>query len=290
MRLDEMLGKTPARRFLAVCVGSVLYGLALGLFFVPNGIAPGGVSGVAVMLGTVIPIGVGSLTMFINLPLLIISILKWGWRFLFSTVAAIVISGVTADICVFFPPVTENMLLASLAGGAMLGLGCAIVFRAGSTTGGTDIVTRLLKLRYPYLKMSTLLLMLDGAIALASGFVFRNADNALYSILAITVFSKVLDGVMYGADSARMVFVISNKSDEILRCLIRRVNVGCTVLKGVSGYEGKDKRILLCAMRKPLLPVVKKAVLDIDDRAFMLVTNAGEIFGEGFKTDKSGFY
>lgn len=290
MRFDEMIRKSPAYRLITVCLGATLYGVALGLFFAPNDIAPGGVSGVAVMLATVVPVGVGSLTMMINLPLLIIAILKWGWKFLFSTVVAIIVSGVTADFCAFFPAVTENRMLAALAGGALMGFSCGLVFRAGSTTGGTDIVTRLLRVKYPHFKLSTLLLIIDGIIAFTSGIVFKNPENALYSLLAILLSAKVLDMVLYGADSARMIFVISSKSQEILHCLLNQHEVGCTVLKGISGFEGKDMKILLCAMRKQRYPAVKNSVLEIDKKAFILVTNAGEVFGEGFKTHKDDFF
>ena len=289
MRFEEIFGKSPSGKLLAVSVGAVFYGLSVGLFFAPNDIAPGGASGVAVMVNTILPIGVGSLTMLINLPLLIVAILKWGWRFLFSTIVAIIVSGVSADACALFPIVTENRLLAALFGGAVMGFGVGTVFRFGSTTGGTDIVSRLIKLKKPQMKISMLIFLLDGAIALTSGFVFKNAENVLYSMLAITVSSKVLDMVLYGADSARMIFVISNKSEAIRDCLINRENVGCTLLEGFSGYEGSDMQVILCAMRKQRLPSVKEAVLEIDNKAFMLVTNAGEVFGEGFKTNKSNF-
>ena len=289
MLFDEKLRRSSGWRITAVCVGAVLYGLALGLFFAPNDIAPGGVSGVAVMLATVVPVGVGSLAMMINLPLLIIAILKWGWKFLFSTVVAIILSGVSADFCAFLPAVTDNRMLAALAGGGLMGVSCGLVLRAGSTTGGTDIVSRLLRAKYPHLKLSTLLLIVDGIIALTSGIVFKSPENALYSLLAIFLSSKVLDRVLYGADSARMIFVISSKSQEILSCLLNDHEVGCTVLKGISGFEGKDMRILLCAMRKQRYPAVKNSVLEIDKKAFILVTNAGEVFGEGFKTQKDDF-
>ena len=290
MLFDKIISKSFIYRIAVVIVGSLLYGLALGIFFVPNDIAPGGIGGVSVMLATFIPLGVGTLTMILNIPLLFISIVKWGWRFLLSTILSIVVSGVVADCCVFFSEITQDRLLSALAGGVILGLGCGLVFRANSTTGGTDIVTRLVKQRFPHLKMNVILMIIDGLIALAAGFVFKDADTALYSIIAIVVSSKTLDLILYGADSARMIFVISQKSGEIRKCLISQVNVGCTVLKGVSGYEGSDREILLCAMKKSLLPIVKHSILKIDSRAFLLVTNAGEVLGEGFKTDNSEFY
>lgn len=282
-------GPMPVRLF-TICIGSVIYGIAIGLFLAPNQLAPGGVGGISVILNSFVPLGVGSLTMLINLPLLVMAIIKWGWRFLFSTVIAIITSGVTADACSYFSAITENKILAAAAGGAVMGVGCGIVFRAGSTTGGTDIVTRLIRIKKPHLRLSVIIILIDSVIALLSGLVFRNADNALYSLLALTVFSKVLDVVLYGPDTARMVLVISEKSQDILDRLLNKVGVGCTVLKGVSGYNGTDKDILLCAMKKQRLPSVKNAVFEIDDKAFMLVSSAGEVFGEGFKTEKSDFY
>lgn len=290
MQFDKIINKSPVFKILAVIIGSLFYGLALGLFFAPNDIAPGGIGGISVMLSTFIPLGVGTLTMILNLPLLIISAIKWGWRFFLSTILSIIVSGITADCCIFLYPITQNRLLAALSGGIILGFGCGIVFRAGSTTGGTDIITRFFKQRFPHIKMNIILLIIDGLIALTAGFVFNNADTALYSLLAIGVSSKVIDIILYGADSARMIFIISNKSEEIRKCLISQMNVGCTIFKGISGYEKADKEILLCAMRKPLLPTVKSAVIEIDSKAFLLVTNAAEVFGEGFKTDNSGFY
>lgn len=290
MSSEKLLKGSPLKSFFTMFIGAVIYGISIGLFLAPNHLAPGGVGGLSVILSYFIPLGVGSLTMIINLPLLILAIVKWGWKFLFTTVTAIIASGITADICSLFSPITENKILASIAGGAVMGLGCGIVFRSGSTTGGTDIVTRIIKSKKPHLKLNVVMLIIDSIIAVLSGLVFKNADNALYSLISLTVFSKVLDMVLYGSDTARMVFVISGKSQDILDRLLNKVGVGCTILKGVSGYQRTEKEILLCAMKKQRLPSVKKAVLEIDDKAFMLVTSAGEVFGEGFKTEQSDFF
>lgn len=290
MNTDSFFKGKPSLRLVTVCFGAAVYGIAIGSFLAPNQLAPGGVGGLSVIIDSFVHIGVGSLTMLINLPLLIIAILKWGWRFLFTTVIAIITAGISADAFSFFTPVTESKMLASIAGGAIMGVGCGIVFRAGSTTGGTDIITRLIKSKKPYLRLSVVVLALDSFVAVLSGIVFKNADNTLYSLIALTVFSKVLDIVLYGSDTARIVFVVSEKSPEILDRLLKKVDVGCTVLKGKSGYSGNKKDILLCAMKKQRLPSVEKAVLEIDSKAFMLVSSAGEVFGEGFKSEQSDFY
>lgn len=290
MGFDRFFNGSKSSRFLIICAGSVLFGLSIGLFFSPNSLAPGGISGIAVMLSTFLPMGAGTLTILINIPLLIVAIIKWGRKFLISTIWTILLSGIVADLCIYLPPITEDKLLAALAGGAVMGIGLGFVFRCGSTTGGTDIVMRLIRQKRPHLKLNAVLFAIDGVIAITSGFVFNDVNVALYSLLSLLVSSKVLDMILYGADSARMIFVISEKSDEILENLLNRVGTGCTVLKGMSGYRNKDIKILMCTVRKQLLPSAKDMILDIDNRAFMLVTNAAEVFGEGFKTKQSEFY
>lgn len=287
MTLDKIFKGSPIKRFFLVCLGAIILGISIGLFLAPANIAPGGVSGVSIMLSKYLSLGVGTLTMVLNLPLMIIAIIKWGWKFLFNTVCAIILSGITADFTSFLNPITTNPLLASVFGGAVMGLGCAVVFRCGATTGGTDIVSRLVKLKYPHLRTGTVILVIDGIISIFAGFVFKNAENALYSLIALTVFSEVLDLILYGADSAKMVIVISTKSNQITEGLLHTMGVGCTLLNGVSAYSKQGRDIILCAVKKQALPFVKDFILKTDNKAFMLVTNTGEIFGEGFKTEDS---
>ena len=284
MTFDAFFNGSAVRRFLIICFGAVLYGVSLGLFLAPNNIAPGGIGGISIMLNSVFPIGVGSFTMLLNLPLLIIAILKCGWKFIFRTMLAIIIGGLTADASAFLEPATADPMLAAIFGGALLGAGCAIVFRCGSTTGGTDIVTKLITMKHPHLKIGTIILVIDGIISILAGIAFQNIENALYSLAALAVFSKVLDFILYGTDSARLLIVISEKGREIADGLLHKVDVGCTILDGVSGYRQKDRKIILCAMKRQTVPAAQKYILKTDNRAFMLVTSTNEIYGQGFKT------
>lgn len=268
-------------------VGAVIYGASLGIFLAPFGIAPGGVSGISVMLDKFLPLGVGSFIVMLNVPLLAVAFKKWGWRFTASTSLAIFVSGAAADICALLPPMVSDPLPAAVFGGALMGLGCGIVFRAGSTTGGTDIAARLVRLRYPYLKTGTAIMMIDGVISLLSGIVFANAENALFSLLALAVNAKVLDYILYGSDGAKLLIIISSNGEKIADMLVNEKNVGCTLLSGVSGYKRKSVSPVLCAVRKQLFPSVRSEILQTDPHAFILVCSAGEIFGEGFKTELS---
>ncbi len=284
MTFDAFFNGSAARRFLILCLGAVLYGVSLGLFLAPNSIAPGGVGGISIMLNSVFPLGVGSFTMLLNLPLLIIAVLKWGWRFIFGTITAIIIAGLTADASAFFEPAANEPMLAAVFGGAFLGTGCALVFRCGSTTGGTDIVTKLITAKRPHLKIGTLILIIDGVISILAGIVFKNIENALYSLIALAVCSKVIDFILYGTDSARLLIIITEKGTEIADGLLHTIDVGCTALDGVSGYKQDNKKIILCAMKRQTVPAAQKFIFKTDSHAFMLVTAANEIYGQGFKT------
>lgn len=286
-----MLGLKRAynKNILLVFVGSVVCGVALGLVISPNELAPGGIAGISVMLRTVLPMGVGTLTILLNIPLLIAGRIYFGRKFLISTLLAIIVSGITADFVAQLEPLTKQPLLAALSGGAIMGVGCGLVFRGYGTTGGTDVVAKLVKLKKPYLRTGQIFLAIDGMVCLSSGFVFSGFDTVLYSLVTLTVFSKVLDMVLYGGNDAKMVLVISERNSEILPMLLNRAGVGCTILKGRSGFCGADMEILLCAMKKQSLPEVRDMILSFDSKAFLLVGNTNEIFGEGFKSEPDNF-
>ena len=278
-----------AKNFMLLCVGTIIYGFSLGFIISPNSLAPGGIAGISVMLKSFVPLGVGTFTILLNIPLLILGRIYLGRAFLFSTLFAIALSGVTADLFAKLEPLTRQPILAALSGGALMGLGCGLVFRGRGTTGGTDVVARLIKLKKPHLRTGQIFLSIDGLVCISSGIVFKSFDAMLYSFLTLIVFSRVLDKVLYGGEGAKMVIVMSEKSGEILPVLLNKAGVGCTVLKGRSGYRGNDMDILLCAMKKQHLTEVRDIVLSYDDKAFMLVGNTNEIFGEGFKTEPDNF-
>ncbi len=290
MNLDKIFEGSQVKRLFIICVGSIILGSSLGFFLAPNKLAPGGTGGLSVMINNFIPLSVGTLSIILNIPLLIIAFIKWGWKFTATTTAAIVISGITTNWASTQKPATDNTILAAIFGGVIMGLGCACVFKAGSTTGGTDIVSRILIKKYPHLKIGSIILSINGCICILSGVVFKNIESSLFSLIALATFTKVLDMILYGSDTAKMVIVISSKSKEISDGLIHQVGIGCTILNGVSGYEHKDSEVLLCAMRKPLLPEARDFILATDEKAFMLIGNVGQVFGKGFITEHSDFF
>ena len=274
-------GKRTKGIFLAS--GSMLFGAALGWILSPNRLAAGGIAGISVILGSFLPIGVGTLSLMLNIPLLIVSFRVFGRRFLLETAAAISICALSADLFSIFPAPVTDPLLAAVFGSAVMGLGCGAVFLSGATTGGTDIAAKLILRKRPHFAAGKVFLAIDGSVCLAGGIVFGSVQTALYAFIGLFVFSKVLDSVLYGANKAKLVLVVTKKTDTLLGLLLRDANVGCTVIGARTGYCGSKASTLMCAVKKHRLHTVRKLVMQTDSEAFMLVIDTNEIIGKGFE-------
>lgn len=281
--------KTKAKLFLqlvTISLGCVAYAAGLILFLNPNDLAPGGVSGVSIMLNRFIPVEVGTLILLFNIPLLIIAFIKFGAKFTAMTAFATALSSTIMDLMgAFLPPdyaVTKDKLLAGIFGGALMAFGMGVIFRAGGTTGGSDIIIRLLRRKFRHLKTSTIFLITDCIIVGVSALVFGNIEAALYAGIALAVNSTVLDFVLYGSNGARMIFIVTERPDEINKVLTEKVNTGSTVIKGEGAYTGREKTILMVVAKKHRFPKIRDAVGAADPNSFMIVSSASEIFGNGY--------
>ncbi len=281
--------KTKGKLFLqlvTISLGCVAYASGLILFLNPNDLAPGGVSGVSIMLSRFIPVEVGTLILVFNIPLLITAFIKFGAKFTAMTAFATVLSSTIMDLLeAFLPPdyaVTRDKLLAGIFGGTLMALGMGVIFRAGGTTGGSDIIIRLLRRKFRHLKTSTIFLITDCIIVGISALVFGNIEAALYAGIALAVNSSVLDFVLYGSNGARMIFIVTEHPDEINTALTEKVNTGSTVIKGEGAYTGREKTILMVVAKKHRFPKIRDAVGAADPNSFMIVSSASEIFGNGY--------
>lgn len=281
--------KTKGKLFLqlvTISLGCVAYAAGLILFLNPNDLAPGGVSGVSIMLSRFIPVEVGTLILLFNIPLLIIAFIKFGAKFTAMTAFATALSSTIMDLMgAFLPPdyaVTKDKLLAGIFGGALMAFGMGVIFRAGGTTGGSDIIIRLLRRKFRHLKTSTIFLITDCIIVGVSALVFGNIEAALYAGIALAVNSTVLDFVLYGSNGARMIFIVTERPDEINKVLTEKVNTGSTVIKGEGAYTGREKTILMVVAKKHRFPKIRDAVGAADPNSFMIVSSASEIFGNGY--------
>lgn len=274
-------------KILLILFGSVIYAVAISLFLDPNNLAPGGLTGIVIMIANYFPIKVGTLVFILNIPIMLLGIWKFGIKFFASTIVAIVLTSLFINLLVPYGPITREPLLAAVAGGSLMAIGIGLVFKAGATTGGIDIIIRLVKLKYKHIKTGKLFLMSDFIIVSISAFVFQNVDTALFAGIAVFLSSLVFDMVLYGADSAKLVYIISDYEEDIAADFLEKLEIGATYINGSGAYTKRVKMVLMCAMRKQLLPQAQEIVKQHDENAFMIVTSATEIFGEGFKRHDS---
>ena len=273
----------PVLQYAGILVASALYAAAIALFLDPNHLAPGGVSGIAIIINQLTQIPTGTLILIMNVPLMALGMWKLGFKFLLSTLVAVISSSIFTNLLAPYGPLTTDPLLAACAGGALLAVGMGLLFKLGATSGGTDILIRVIKLKYKHLKTGSLFLITDCCVIAASALVFRNVDLALYAAIATILSSFCLDLVLYGRDAAKLVYLITDHEKAIANRLLEELEIGVTYLQGQGAYTRDNKKVILCAMQKRLLPKVQEIAMEEDPFVFLIVTSASEIFGEGFK-------
>lgn len=264
-------------------VGCFIFAASVAVFTAPNKMAPGGVSGIATLLYYTIGSPIGITTLLLNVPLFIFGFKFIGGRFFIKTFYCTIVSSLAVDLLNFLPKYQGNMLLAALYGGIISGIGLGLVFMRGSTTGGTDILSRLIKLKLPHIPMGRMLMVIDALIIIVSIAIFKSVDSGLYALINIFASSKIIDAILYGSDTGKMVLVISNNNNEIAKTIISEIDRGVTMLKGRGFYTGTEREVLLCAVRRQEAVEVRKIVRRTDPSAFIIMCEAGDVIGEGFK-------
>ena len=277
--------KQQIRSYSIIALGSLIFALAFDMFYIPNDIALGGATGLAQVINSVVPVlPVGMISLIINVPLFIAGWKALGFRLLATSLFSMAISSVAIDLFnVWIPFTPMNQMLACLCGGALLGVGLGMVLSQGATTGGTDVVARLLKLKFPWLPMGKLVLIPDVCVLAAAAITFGQLETALYGGVALFVTTKVIDTVLYGMDSSKVAYVISDKWQDIAHTLLVEQDRGVTVLQGMGGYTGEEKKVLLVAFKQKEIVEIKRVVHEIDEAAFFIVCDAHEVLGEGFR-------
>lgn len=274
---------------LTITLGSIIFAVGVACFLDPNSVASGGVSGIAIIITKFIDfIPTGTVIALINVPILFIGTIKFGFKFLASTMYAVLVSSLAVNVIgELIGPLTDNLLLAAVGGAVLIGVGVGLVFRTGATTGGTDVIVKLLRTKFRHLPTGIVFGFVDGCVCLTSGLVFKNVELTIYAVISLMVASMVMNKVLYGGDSARMIYIISSENKEIAKHLMEEVDVGATYMRGNGAYTGKDYDVLMVVLRAKQLPRARDVVKQIDAGAFMIVTNATSVFGEGFKEHDS---
>ena len=289
MDFDRIERRAAARRrafqaadYLLLTLGALITAFAFAMFLLPNDIAPGGVTGIATVLSSWTGLNVGLLSFLINLPLFAIGWRRVGWRFAARSFVAMMLLSLFIDGL----PVHDlagDMMLASLFGGVIMGIGLGIVVRSGATTGGSDIAAKLLRRRFRSASLGKVLLAIDLFIIFLTGVVFRDISRTLYSALPLAVSSVVMDQLLYGLDHSTVALIISEHYQQVSKQIETRLDRGATVLDGSGSYTGQPRPVLMSAVRQRELPELKTIVREIDPDAFVILLPAHQVLGEGFR-------
>ncbi len=265
-------------------LGSALYALSVNIFTAPNQIAPGGVTGIATLLNFVWGAPIGAMILLVNLPLLIAAWFRLGKAFTVRTLIVTILSSVVIDATApFLPPFQGDKMLVALFGGVLAGAGLGLIYMRGATTGGTEVVARLLERKFRHIPIGRLILLVDALVVAASALVYRNVETALYAMVLIFVSTSLMDALVYGGDKGKMLLIMSRREREIAAEVLERMERGVTILNATGAYTGGEQRVLLCAVRRSEMYQLRSIVTDIDPSAFMIVVSTDEVLGEGFK-------
>ena len=264
--------------------GCVIYALAINFFNVPNQIAQGGFSGLAIVINYLTDLPVGTINLALNIPILLIALKFIGKKFVLKTLWVTVLLSVSIDLVALIPyEYTGDRLLASIFSGALLGAGVALVAARGSTTGGTDVLSKLLRLILPHISYGKLVMFSDLVVIAISAIVFRSIESALYAAIVIFVSSKVIDYILYGMAKSKMLMVVTDHADEISQALVNSSPRGVSIVPAKGAYTGQEKNMLICVLRSSEVSPTIKLIKSIDPNTFTIITEANEIIGKGFK-------
>lgn len=268
---------------LGIAIGSFIYACGISLFLDPNNLAPGGASGLAIVLNRICNIETGTLYFIINVPIMVIGLWKYGVRFIASTFFSTLLNSIFTNRLAKLGALTDDLFIATMAGSVLVGVGVAIVFKSKATTGGTDIIVKVLHDKYKHIKTGVIFLLTDIVIVAFSGLVFKDINIIMYALVSVFVQGKVLDIVLYGGDEAKLFYIISDNPDAISERIMKDIDITVTFLKGKGAYTGKEKQVILCVARKQQGPAIEEIVKAEDKDAFMIISSANEIYGEGYK-------
>lgn len=267
---------------LGLSVGTFLLAVGLILFLEPNGIAPGGVTGFAIVLKQITGIPIYITNLVINGPLFVMAVIilgkNFGWKTLYAT-------GALSFFLKILPSqiVTPDYLLASIFGGLVSGIGLGIVFRFGGTTGGTDLMGALLNKYFPSISIATFMMAIDSLVVIFAGVVAKNIDTSFYSIISLFITARVIDLILEGMGYSKAFLIITEKTEEISQRIMEDLDRGVTLLEGTGMYTKERKDMLLCVVSRSQFMKAKNIVNSIDKDAFIMVTEVSEVLGEGFE-------
>lgn len=273
---------------LADIAGGLFYALGIYTFAKTANFAPGGLSGLALITHHLWGLPIGIMTLVFNIPVILLSFRLLGKRFLFKSLRSMIVCTLFVDFLLpaVSPPYTGSPLLAALYSGIFLGAGLAVLYMRGSSSGGTDFLTMSVKVLRPHMSLGAVTMIIDLIIILMGWPVFGNIDSVLYGIVATGVTSIVIDKIMYGVGAGKLIIIISDHGQEVADKIANAIDRGSTLIRAIGTYTGSERQILLCACNKSQAFKVRSAAHEVDENAFVMITETSEVYGEGFLEQK----
>lgn len=273
------------RDYTWIFLGAILYSVSFDWFYVPNQIGFGGLTALGMILNHLSPaIPIGGVVLVLNVPIFILGWKLLGGHTLVSSLFAMAATSVLVDLIAAvytFPPM--DPMLAAIFGGVALGLSLGMIFSKGATTGGTDLIARLLKIPFAWLPVGKLLMAVDLLMLLAVSIAFRSMESAMYGIISLYISTLVMDGVLYGMDRSKVAYIVTARPQEVAAEIDRQMDRGATFLHGEGSFSREEKLVLMCAFKQKQIVPLKALVHDLDPEAFLIVCDAHEVLGEGFR-------
>lgn len=265
-------------------VGCAIVGVSFSFLTFPNNIVSGGLTGIAQILNLLLGLPVGVMVIAMNVPLFAVAWKQFGLRFIIYSLIGMLGSSLAIDFfSLFHIALTDDILLAAVYGGLLKGLGYGLIFLAGGTSGGTDILSRMLRRKYGHIPLGTIGLCLDATVVVAFALIFKRADAAMYTVITMYVSSRVINLILYGSFNSSVCYIVTVHPHEIARAIGQHLRRGATLLKGEGAYSGEERDVVLCAVRRHQIPALKKLVSGLDEHAFVMVTQSHEVFGKNFQ-------
>ncbi len=274
--------------FFILTVGSFIYSVGIAMFLDPYNLAPGGVTGLSIIISSWTSIKTGTIIYLINVPIMIFGLIKFGWKFMVSTVyvatvSSLMMNGITGYIIPRTGLLTSDLLISGVTGGALLGFGLALILQRGATTGGTDVIVKAIRQKVPQLKTGKLFMISDTAVVLLSMVAFKNVELGLYAIASIIVTNTVLDMFLYKNDGANLLYIVTDKAENVANRVLKEVDIGVTYLNGEGAYTGERKKVVMIVAKPNVYAKIRAIVREEDEKAFLIVSGASNVFGYGYK-------
>jgi uncharacterized membrane-anchored protein YitT (DUF2179 family) len=273
----------PFLDIIIIISASILYSFGVRTFTLPNDIAPGGLTGISTIINYITDFPLGSTYGLLNLPLIVAGFVMLRGPIMFKTFLSISVITVCTDyLFAWLPVYTGDKILAALYGGAIIGISLGLIFSRDGTSGGIDIISRIIRKKMPYISIGRIIVVLDIIVVASAMLIFKSIDSGLYAIISIFISSMAVDLILYGALEGKMLLIFSDRYEDIASKIINEQKRGVTILKGFGGYSGQDKNVICCAVQKNQYAKIKSIVRLSDPSAFIIIANAREVLGEGF--------